>query len=320
MSNILYDMDLLTDSGTSTMDLDYFILASGCDKRAYKVLKDLKVGVSTRTEVILLNFKERIKSKRANNIIYDYKKLGIKNLREFSCEIKNPNSCLADFETVGFDSVKKLGLDLSCLTKPYFFFLLKLLKERFNFQVASIFYTEPQSYLFQKGLFNTFHTNTGPLTVEELQGFPGERDNRSKRKLIYLLGFDRDLSKEINVDVSPNETVVINGFPSYSSKFKDISLVTNERLVSDHNIKVRYAKANNPFEVYNLLEAIKNEDRDETFMNIAPLGTKPMALGACLFALHNPDVRIVYPMPEKYDDKYSDDCWNSWKYSLPLSI
>ncbi len=96
------------------------------------------------------------------------------------------------------------------------------------------------------------------------------------------MGFDSDLSKEINVDVSPTETVVINGFPSYSSKFKDISLVTNERLVGDSNIKIKYARANNPFEVYNLLENIKSEDKDNTFMKFAPLGTKPMALGACL--------------------------------------
>jgi hypothetical protein len=45
-----------------------------------------------------------------------------------------------------------------------------------------------------------------------------------------------------------------------------------------------------------------------------------MALGACLFALHNPEVRVIYPLPEEYDDKYSEQCWNSWVYKLPLSI
>jgi hypothetical protein len=68
-------------------------------------------------------------------------------------------------------------------------------------------------------------------------------------------------------------------------------------------------------------EVLKNKkDNDGIFINIAPLGTKPMALGACLFALHNPEVRVVYPVPEHYEDKYSDECWNSWTYKLPLVI
>ena len=70
--------------------------------------------------------------------------------------------------------------------------------------------------------------------------------------------------------------------------------------------------------LYNFLQYIKDKEDDNTFINIAPLGTKPMALGACLFALHNPDVRIVYPLPENYENKYSDKSWNSWIYDLPL--
>ena len=138
--------------------------------------------------------------------------------------------------------------------------------------------------------------------------------------MIILLGFDGDLSKEINEDVSPNDTIVVNGFPSYTPKFKDISLIANEKLVSDRNINIAYARANNPFEIYNLLHSIKENEGSNTFINVAPLGTKPMALGACLFALHNPDVRIVYPLPESYENKYSDRSWNSWIYDLPLNI
>jgi hypothetical protein len=84
-------------------------------------------------------------------------------------------------------------------------------------------------------------------------------------------------------------------------------------------VKIRYTKANNPFDTYNLLQSIKEQAETNTFINIAPLGPKPMALGACLFALHNPDVRIIYPLPENYEKKYSDDCWNSWVYNFPLT-
>lgn len=313
-------MEILDSSSKSLSELDTFILCSGSDSRAYQVLESID---SKKTKVIMLNFQERIAHKDNSNPIFNYKNNAIKNLTEVSCEIKIPSSILETFATLGFDDSSNIGIDISCLTKPYFYYLIKLFKERFKLANLTIFYTEPKSYFFQKGLFNAFHSSTGPLSIIEIPGYSGQEIRGAKRKLVLLLGFDGDLSKEIREDVSPEETVLVNGFPSYTPKFKDISLIVNEKLVSDNNITVAYARANNPFEVYNLLESIKIENEsngEEIFLNIAPLGTKPMALGACLFALHNPEVRVIYPLPEVYDDKYSEQCWNSWVYKLPLSI
>jgi hypothetical protein len=283
-------------------------------------LSKLHVGIQNEARVIIFHFKERLEGKDLTDNLFNYKNYSIKHLQEITCEIKSPSSSLREFEENKFDSSKKIGIDISCFTKPYFYYLIKLLRERFGVLKLTVYYTEPKSYLFPKGLFHRFHTSTGPLSIIEIPGYSGLESRDSKRKLIILLGFDGDLSKEINEDVSPYETVVVNGFPSYMPKFKDISLIANEKLVSDDKITVQYARANNPFEVYNLLESVKAKDGGSNFINVAPLGTKPMALGACLFALHNPDVRVVYPLPEAYEDKYSDDCWNSWMYELPLMI
>lgn len=320
MNNLVYHMELLEDSTQAIGELDYFILSSGSDSRAYEVLSRANFGPENKTKVIILHFNERTYNKNLNDSLFSFLRFGFSNLQQINCEIRNPSTSLEGLEQNEFSSSKKIGIDISCFTKPYFYFLIKLLKERFGVNNITIYYTEPKSYFFPKGLFNAFHTSMGPLSIIEIPGYSGQESRSSRRKLVILLGFDGDLSKEINEDVSPNETIIVNGFPSYSPKFKDISLIANEKLVSDHNIKVRYARANNPFDVYNVLDSIKKESNGETFMNIAPLGTKPMALGACLFALHHPDVRIVYPLPEQYEDKYSDNCWNSWIYKLPLTI
>lgn len=312
-------MELVNDSDDSVAELDYFILASGSDSRAYEVLSKVSSKEGNKVKVIIVHFNERLQDKHGDDDLFNYKKYKID--QEVFCEIKNPSSSLEELEVNDFHSASNVGIDISCFTKPYFYYIIKLLKERFGVLRLSVFYTEPRSYLFPQGLFSLFHTSTGPLSVEEIPGYSGQEDRDSKRKLIILLGFDGDLSAEINEAVSPSETVVVNGFPSYSPKFKDISLIANERLVTDKsNIKVEYARANNPFEVYNLLESLKRRGENAAFINVAPLGTKPMALGACLFALHNPDVRVVYPIPEKYEDKYSDACWNSWRYELPLTM
>jgi len=316
MKTLIYNMELIDSSNKTLDELDYLILASGSDSRAYEVLSKCK-SIS-KNQVVFFHFIERLDGLDSSDPLFNFKKYSYKYIQEIYCNIKNPSSCLEEITKNKFNSSTKIGIDISCLTKPYFYFIIKLLKERFAVENLSVFYTEPKSYLFPKGLFNAFHTSSGPLSIFEIPGYSGQEKRGAKRTLVILLGFDGDLSKEINEDVSPHDTVVVNGFPSYTPKFKDISLITNEKLVSDHNIIVSYARANNPFEIYNLLQMIKDKATADTFINVAPLGTKPMALGACLFALHNPDVRIVYPLPENYENKYSDKSWNSWIYDLPL--
>lgn len=160
-------------------------------------------------------------------------------------------------------------------------------------------------------------SSEGPLQIIEIPGYTGMSTRQGKRILIILLGFDGDLSREISEEIAPEETVIVNGFPGYEPKFKDISLISNEKLIGNPRNILNYSRANNPFETYNLLDALKNHYKD-AFINIAPLGTKPMALGACLFAIHNPDVRIVYPMPYNYRKITTDNCSASWIYNIPL--
>ncbi len=323
MKQTIYKMEIIDGSNESLKKLDYLILSSGSDARAYGVLSKCTTINTTVNinHVILFNFIERLKDLNASDSLFNYKQFDYNSLHEIFCEIRNPSSCLEELVKNSFNNNSRIGIDISCLTKPYFYFIIKLLKERFQVEKLSAFYTEPKSYSFPKGLFSAFRTSSGPLSIIEIPGYSGQESRGAKRKLIILLGFDGDLSKEINEDVSPyeNDIIVVNGFPSYTSKLKDISLIANEKLVSDQNINVAYARANNPFEIYNLLSQIKSQEQPNTFINIAPLGSKPMALGACLFALHNPDVRIVYPLPDIYENKYSDSSWISWIYELPLT-
>jgi hypothetical protein len=309
-------MNLLEHPDQSLNNYNFLLLASGSDSRAYEIIKN--ITSFSKIKVIIFNFSERLDGLKDDDPLFNYKKFKYNAFQEISCEIKNPSSCLEQILNNNFSINSNIGIDISCFTKPYFYFIFKLLRERFGVEKLSAFYTEPKSYLFQRGLFNAFHSSSGPLSILEIPGYSGQEARGAKRKLVILLGFDGDLSKEINEDVSPINTVVVNGFPAYAPKFKDISLMANEKLVSDKNITIAYAKANNPFDIYNLLQSLKDAEKGTSFINIAPIGTKPMALGACLFALHNPDVRIIYPLPEHYENKYSDMSWNSWIYDIPL--
>jgi hypothetical protein len=214
----------------------------------------------------------------------------------------------------------KIGLDISCFTKPFFFGLLKLFQRRCGVRSVRVFYTEPRSYVFRGGLYDAFHASSGPTTIIELPSFVGRATRDGERVLVVQLGFEGDLAHEINEDVAPNRTILVNGFPGLFPKFKDISLVNNEKLVGAESNKRRYSRANNPFDSYNVLDDILTRSQQNAFINIAPLGTKPMALGACLFALHNPRVRIIYPKPEAYALEVTRECNKSWSYTIPLLL
>ena len=314
-------MELVSMDIIKKDSFDIVLLAGGSDYRAYEILKLMKSENVSIKKILLFYFLERVKDIDKNDPYYDYQKIGFNNILPIQCYIRDPNSCLQNLIPLETEllSAQKIALDISCFTKPYFFYLIKLFKERFKIDCISVFYTEPQSYLFPRGIFSSYRSSTGPITILEIPGFPGYEARGEKRVLVILLGFDGDLSKEINEDISPSETLVVNGFPSYSPKFKDISLIANEKLTSDKDVVIRFSRANNPFEVFNLLEDIKNQN-ESSFINIAPLGTKPMALGACLFALNYPDVRVVYPLPETYEKVTTKRCWNSWRYLIPLNL
>lgn len=298
-------------------NFDFFFLAIGTDFRAYESLKIASENEVTINNVIFFNFEERAKEVeiRKEEGAQLYKQIKYNN-DIINCSIKSPSEALkkSNFE---INSTSKIAVDISCFTKPFFFILLNWLKALYKIEEVTIFYTEPKNYLFNKGLYCEYHSSFGPIRVEEIPSFSGDGSDKIDSLLVIMLGFDGDLSTEIDLEIAPQKTILVNGFPSYSPNYKDISLISNEKLVNKGGNKLVFSSATNPFDTYNLLTKIKKENTD-LFINITPIGTKPMALGVCLFALHNPDVRIIYPIPEKFENVTSHEAWCTWYYQISL--
>ena len=221
---------------------------------------------------------------------------------------------------------KVLGLDISCIPTPQFFLLLKwFIKE--NAKVV-IYYTEPQKYIMSNGIFKSYFSMTGPVSVKEVRGFSGAtiKNSEVERVLLCMLGFDNNLLPIVIQEAVPGKIVAINGFPSFYPKFKDISLTNNEKVLSGtafadrlqkgkHLTNFVYVEADNPFDVYNVLDELKKEYSDYC-IDVVPLGTKPMALGVCLFAIDNKDIRVVFPFPEEYAKATGDKSKKTLEYIL----
>jgi hypothetical protein len=322
-TSALYQMSRLTDTADAEqIHYDCIVIGGESDTRAYEVLRraaEWKLGFDN---VLMCDFIERRDAEdlTAREAYQSYSKLSL-NIKPLECSLKDPSACLKSIPNTGlvFSSKSRVALDISSFTRPYCFALLKYLQDLCKLTTVDVYYTEPMSYVIPKGLVRSYRKSIGSLSVMEVPGFPGRDTGRTKKALVVTLGFDGDLSAFISDEVTPAFIVIVNGFPAYSPKFKDISLINNERLLNYSGVQenISYCRASNPFELFNLLVTLQ-ERHPDTFFNIAPLGPKPMALGACMFALSDNSVRIVYPMPEKYTINTTDKCWHSWRYVIPL--
>jgi len=225
-----------------------------------------------------------------------------------------------------------IGIDISCIPVPQFFLLLKIIA-CYNAEIY-VYYTEPIRYIMNEGIFESYFSTKGPITTKQITGFSGitvnNENNSVDRTLFCMLGFDNDLLPTVIQEAAPLKIVTINGFPSFYPKFKDISLTNNEKVLNGSNFVNKleksnrqtnyvYVEANNPFDAYNTLEELKQNYKNNC-IDIVPLGTKPMALGACLYAINNNDVRVVFPFPEEYANTTSEESKNTWEYIINTQL
>lgn len=218
-----------------------------------------------------------------------------------------------------------IGIDISVMPKQLFFVIIAYLKKVYDNIEVIVFYTEPKNYVFYNDMLKYFGEGTehifsnykyldGNLEKKTIPGFAGRPSRANKKLLVIILGFEKGLSYELVTKQSFDKVILINGFPSLLPKFKDISIINNADIL--HNISwknILNASANNPFDTYNLLEKIRTENLDCS-ITIAPLGTKPMALGACLFGLSNEQVSIIYFDAKKFRHSDSIEHSSSWVY------
>lgn len=173
-----------------------------------------------------------------------------------------------------------------------------------------VVYREPLEYRFsmtptEGEIFDLSERITG---IAPLPGFASLRDSDSDNVcFIPLLGFEGTRLAYLLEQVQPSGTkiVPIIGVPGFRLEYPFSTYLGNQSaLVATKAWRnVRFATANNPFGVFYLLGDISRGFPGEQ-LKIAPIGTKPHALGAVLFALTQPSrVELVYDHPLRKKDR-----------------
>lgn len=321
----------IEDFLTELRQWDVFISCGSFETRCTRssdIFLDKKVEIGTS---IIFNYKETDpENKKEENIqrmknnseqickcvhIFDTESVSLpsEGIKKFLIFLKEKNIDLSD---------KELIVDITVFTKPYFFLLFKVMRERFNLRRFRVVYTEPEKYKSKSSNKNEIILTEGLDRIGSIPSFAGSSAN-SKDALIVILGFEGKRAMEVFSNVSPELTYAVNGFPSFQSGWHKISLDANLRFLQESGASnhLFFAPAVDPFETKKTVSQIVKEIEDnypDFNIVIAPLGTKMQAFGVLLYSFQNSSIKVIYPFPSVYKADYSYKYGPTWIFEVNL--
>lgn len=177
----------------------------------------------------------------------------------------------------------------------------------------SLLYTEPMNYRGPNSEpMNYGRTNLREVLrrrdfelsdeVESFSGIPGAALllRPTDTRLVFLLGYEGQRLEQAleQTGIRPSQCCVVFGVPAFQPGWEMDSFANNVRVIRERSIdEIMYAAAHSPAGAYDVLDkAFKSRLTGERFL-ISPIGTKPHAIGAALFACEHEDVGLLYDHP-----------------------
>ena len=172
-----------------------------------------------------------------------------------------------------------------------------LLKAAQNSAVEThVLYAEPDSYKEHASPSSASYFDLS-VRFEGLAPLPGFArlsgpPDESRCLFVALLGFEGNRPSYLVVQVDPVPKVIpIVGVPGFQLEYPSFTVACNRDFLDAHRAyeEIRLARASCPFEVLTQLREL-HRDYPDHYLYIAPVGTKPHALGGVLYALERPDM------------------------------
>jgi hypothetical protein len=165
-------------------------------------------------------------------------------------------------------------------------------------------YVEPAAYRFsdvpRPG--EIFDLSTRIEGISPLPGFTRlSRSFDESPVFVPMLGFEGARFHYVSGAVQPegNMTIPVIGLPGFRPEYPFYTYEGNQPALQIGQAwrDARFAAGNCPFEAYFALKTVADEHSDH-HLAVAPIGTKPHAVGAVLFALTNADrTELIYDHP-----------------------
>lgn len=172
---------------------------------------------------------------------------------------------------------------------------------------VSVVYTEPASY-------KPHPTPASPAVFDLSDGFEGlgpipgfasldGAENTDGSIFVAFLGFEGTRPQHIAITLEPlpPSIVPVVGFPGFRFDMAAAAIACNREFFkeTDSHANIRYARASCPFDTFRLMSDV-SVDYPNHHIYMAPVGTKPHALGALLFHIISPErTELLYDHPRR---------------------
>lgn len=197
---------------------------------------------------------------------------------------------------------KNILIDITGMDQPAMFFLLKCLREQKRAKRVFGVYTEPLKYKTNPSQTSgdEFDLTEEFVAFRSLPGFLPAYDRRKGKQLLVFMGFEgRRFTKVFEeVNPEPNCTHAVFGIPAFQPGWQYLTLGSNQAACELSHTHLHRAEANNPFDAFDVATEI-SESYPHLQLVLAPIGTKPHALGAALYAARHNDAVLIYDFPIK---------------------
>lgn len=303
----LYNMNNAKEAEYASIGM--LILASGMDERSSALMHILKEKQHGIKKILLLKYDEYDESLLRES----FPEVEILVLAASGEQIEFLKSLQAYHELFKTDGIL---IDITSIRIPEMFMLLKYIRLTKATEKVFIAYSTPMEYEFQEEPFTSYRSYYGNLRTADLLGYGGMSDDMAHSQLIVFIGFEGILSAKVNEDVRYAKLKLVNNIPSFYEKYKDISIINNYDLLATRHEKQAFVPADNPFETYNFLSELLD---DEEAACIAPLSSKPVALGVCMYALDHENIRVVYPMAESYSPHRANSTHSTYMFEIKIN-
>jgi hypothetical protein len=147
--------------------------------------------------------------------------------------------------------------------------------------------------------------------VPGYRGFPGATMMLTDKEIqrgVFFLGYEErrlDQALEDFQMINPDRCMAVFGVPAFKPGWEMDAFVNNIRVIRDKNIRggIRYCGAENPKSAIDLLSDVYSSLENGERMFVVPIGTKPLGVGAALFAAAHHDVKVLYDHPRRRPER-----------------
>jgi hypothetical protein len=222
---------------------------------------------------------------------------------------------------IGQRKAQRLILDATTLGFAEILLLVRAARDS-GVNLVGFIYSEPGLY---DGTERQFGLSDAVVGYKAIPGYAVILDEDEDQQGVFFLGYEGERLDQAFEDLklNPGRCSVVFGVPAYRPGWEMNAFANNARVMRERNIGggVDFCAATSPGAAIQVLSNRLQTCGTEAQLQVAPIGTKPHAIGVAVFADLHRDIGILYDHPTRRDGRSREVFrWHYYEYRLGNSV